>query len=240
MLFSRCSPIPTRLKKRPWAKTDSSPIWARAECGLTGSTVNPSFSRKMAAATQARGIRFLGAPVTGSKDAAVQAKLIFWVGGAPADLETSRPLLQCMGEKIVHCGGPGMGVSLKMVMNQLLGTQLAAFAEGLVLGQSLGVSREVLFEALFNGPAVAPFIAIKRQRIESSNFDHTDFALRWLQKDLHLAALTAYETGVAMPLTNVAKELYRLAIREGHGDQDISAIYAHLSQTRDAPPRTQT
>ena len=43
-----------------------------------------------------------------------------------------------------------------------------------------------------------------------------------------------------MPLTNVAKEIYRLAIREGHGDEDISAIYAYLAQTRDGPPRTQT
>jgi len=200
------------------------------------STVNPSFSRTMDAEAQTRGVRFLGAPVTGSKGAAAQAKLIFWVGGAATDLEVCRPLLECMGDRIVHCGGPGMGVSLKMVMNQLLGTELAAFAEGLVLGESLGLSREVLFEALFNGPAAAPFVAIKRERIEAGNYSQADFALRWLQKDLHLAAMSAYETGVAMPLTNVAKEIYRLAIREGHGDEDISAIYGYLARNRDARP----
>ena len=200
------------------------------------STVNPSFSRTMAAEAQTRGVRFLGAPVTGSKEAAAQAKLIFWVGGAATDLDACRPLLECMGSRIVHCGGPGMGVSLKMVMNQLLGTELAAFAEGLVLGQSLGLSREVLFEALFNGPAAAPFVAIKRERIEAGNYGQADFALRWLQKDLHLAAVSAYETGVAMPLTNVAKEIYRLAIRDGHGDEDISAIYGYLARNPDAQP----
>jgi 3-hydroxyisobutyrate dehydrogenase/glyoxylate/succinic semialdehyde reductase len=113
---------------------------------------------------------------------------------------------------------------------------MAAFSEGLILGESLGISREVLFEALFNGPAAAPFVAVKRQRIESANFGQADFALRWLQKDLHLAAVSAYETGVAMPLTNVAKEIYRLAIREGHGDEDISAIYGYLARNRDAQP----
>jgi len=200
------------------------------------STVNPSFSRKMADITRSRNIRFLGAPVTGSKDAAAQAKLIFWVGGAATDLEACRPLLECMGSRMVHCGGPGMGASLKMVMNQVLGTLMAAFSEGLILGESLGISREVLFEALFNGPAAAPFIAIKRQRIEAGNYAQADFALRWLQKDLHLAAVSAYETGVAMPLTNVAKEIYRLAIREGHGDEDISAIYGYLARNRDAQP----
>lgn len=200
---------------------------------VDSSTVNPSFSRTMAAEAQSRGVRFLGAPVTGSKGAAAQAKLIFWVGGDAADLETCRLLLQCMGNKIVHCGGPGMGDSLKMVMNQLLGTQMAAFAEGLVLGESLGLSREVLFEALFNGPAAAPFIAIKRERIEAANYAQADFALRWLQKDLHLAAVSAYESGVAMPLTNATKEIYRLAIRDGHGDEDISAIYGYLAHNRD-------
>jgi 3-hydroxyisobutyrate dehydrogenase-like beta-hydroxyacid dehydrogenase len=200
------------------------------------STVNPSFSKKMAAEAQTRGIRFLGAPVTGSKGPAAEAKLIFWVGGAAADLEACRPLLLCMGSKIVHCGGPGMGASLKMVMNQLLGTFMAAFSEGLILGQSLGISREVLFDALFNGPAAAPFVAVKRQRIESENYGQADFALRWLQKDLHLAAVSAYETGVAMPLTNVAKEIYRLAIREGHGDEDISAIYGYLARDRESQP----
>ncbi|MEY2466544.1 MAG: 3-hydroxyisobutyrate dehydrogenase [Verrucomicrobiota bacterium] len=194
------------------------------------STVNPSFSRRMAAEAQARGIRFVGAPVSGSKGQAALAKLTFLAGGDATDLETCRPLLECMGTRIIHCGGPGMGASLKMVMNQLLGTVMAAFAEGLVLGESLGLSREVLFAALLGGPAAAPFLAIKRERIESGDYESADFPLRWLQKDLHLVAMSAYETGVAMPLTNVAKEIYRFAIREGHGSEDFSAIYEYLAQ----------
>ena len=125
-----------------------------------------------------------------------------------------------------------MGASLKMVMNQLLGTVMAAFAEGLVLGEGLGLSREVLFEAVFNGPLAPPFLALKRERIEKGIYQQADFPLRWVQKDLHLAAVSAYETGVAMPLTNTAKEIYRLAIREGLGDDDFSAIYVYLAEPR--------
>jgi len=123
-----------------------------------------------------------------------------------------------------------------MVMNQLLGTVMAAFAEGLVLGESLGLSRQVLFEALLNGPAAAPFLAVKRGRIEKDDYGAADFPLRWLQKDLHLASLSGYETGVSMPLTNVAKEIYRLAIREGDGDMDFSAIYDYLTRNNDVQP----
>src|SRR2546422_2015729 len=200
------------------------------------STVNPSFSRKMAAEAKARVVGFIGAQVTGSKGQAELAKLTFWVGGEKGDLETYRPLLESMGNRIVHCGGPGMGASLKMVMNQLLGTTMAVFAEGLVFGESLGLSREVLFEALLGGPAAAPFLALKRERIEKGNYEPADFPLRWLQKDLHLTAVSAYETGAAMPLTNAAKELYRLAIRDGRGSEDFSAIYDYLAHTHDLKP----
>jgi len=200
------------------------------------STVNPSFSMEMAAQAHALGIRFLDAPVTGSKGPAALGKLIFWVGGDTADLEECRPLFECMGNRIVHGGGHGMGASLKMVMNQLLGTTMAAFAEGLVLGKSLGLPLEILFEALLGGPLTAPFVAGKRERIENENFEDADFLLRWLQKDLHLASVSAYETGVSMPLTNVAKEIYRFAIREGDGDKDFSAIYHYLARNNDLKP----
>jgi len=193
------------------------------------STVNPSFSRKMAAEAQTHGIRFLGAPVSGSKEMAAAAKLTFLVGGEAGDLEACRPLLACMGNKVIHCGGQGMGTSLKMVMNQLLGTVMAAFAEGLVLGESLGLSRTLLFEGLLSGPAAAPFLSVKRERIENGDFKHADFPLQWLQKDLQLATASAYETGVPMPLTNVTKEIYQFAIRAGHGEEDFSAIYDYLA-----------
>jgi 3-hydroxyisobutyrate dehydrogenase/glyoxylate/succinic semialdehyde reductase len=200
------------------------------------STVNPSFSMEMAAQARALGIRFLDAPVTGSKEPAAFGKLIFWVGGEPADVEACRPLFQCMGSRIVYGGRQGMGASLKMVMNQLLGTTMAAFAEALVLGRSLGLPLATLFEALLGGPAAAPFVAAKRERIENGNFEDADFLLRWLQKDLHLASVSAYETGVSLPLTNVAKEIYRFAIREGDGDKDFSAIYHFLARNYNFKP----
>src|SRR5438477_3210538 len=117
------------------------------------SSVNPSFSKKMAAAAAARQIHFIDAPVTGFAAVAAEGKLVFWVGGEEADLETIRSLLLCMGNKIVHVGGHGMGTSLKMVINLLMGNAMAAFAEGMTLGEGLGISRKVLFDSLLGLPA---------------------------------------------------------------------------------------
>src|SRR5207245_10563163 len=79
------------------------------------STVNPSFSRKMAAEAKARGVGFLGAPVTGSKGQAELAKLTLWVGGEKGDLETCRPVLESMVKRIVHGGRTAISASLSMV-----------------------------------------------------------------------------------------------------------------------------
>jgi 3-hydroxyisobutyrate dehydrogenase-like beta-hydroxyacid dehydrogenase len=147
-------------------------------------------------------------------------------------LEKIRPLLLCMGNKIVHAGGHGTGTSMKMVINLLLGNAMAAFAEAMALGEGLGLSQKMLFDSLLGTPAVAPFLASKRQKIESGNYE-AEFPLRWMQKDMHLASVSAYESGVAMPLTNAAKELYRLAMREGHASQDFSAIYDYLTNNYD-------
>jgi len=203
------------------------------------SSVNPSFSRKMAAEAARRQIRFVDAPVTGSAPVAAEAKLIFWVGAQEVDLEASRSLLLCMGNKIVHAGGHGMGTSMKMVINLLLGNAMAAFAEAMALGKGLGLSQKVLFDSLLGSPTVAPFLALKREKIEGGNYE-AEFPLQWMQKDLHLASVSAYESGVALAVTNVTKEIYRLAMRGGHKTNDFSAIYEFAmgddGKERIAPP----
>jgi 3-hydroxyisobutyrate dehydrogenase-like beta-hydroxyacid dehydrogenase len=201
------------------------------------SSVNPSFSKKMTAEAARREVHFVDAPVTGSAPVAAEAKLIFWVGAGSADLERIRPLLLCMGNKIVHTGGHGAGTSMKMVINLLLGTGMAAFAEAMALGEGLGLSSKMLFDSLLGTPAVAPFLAAKRDKIDNRNYA-AEFPLRWMQKDMHLAAVSAYEAGIAMPLTNTAKEMYRLAMRDGHAAEDFSAIYEFLAGNGHSLPKS--
>jgi 3-hydroxyisobutyrate dehydrogenase/glyoxylate/succinic semialdehyde reductase len=95
----------------------------------------------------------------------------------------------------------------------------------------------LLLNSLVGTPAAAPFLVAKRGKIEQANYE-ADFPLRWMQKDLHLASTSAYEAAVAMPVTNIAKEIYRLAISAGHGDQDVSAIYQYLVHAQEKTPGT--
>jgi len=191
------------------------------------STVNPSFSKKMASAAHQRKIRHIDAPVLGTKKPAQEGTLGFFVGGEQTDIEAIRPLLESMGSTIKHVGGHGAGVSFKMVVNLLLAQNLIMFSEAVALGRSLGFSQEILFDTLLNGPMAAPYLSVKRPKIEERIYE-ADFPLKWMHKDLHLATLTAYEKGIALPSTNIAKEIFALAKQAGLGDKDFSSIFDHI------------
>ncbi|HSQ78878.1 MAG TPA: NAD(P)-dependent oxidoreductase [Nitrospirota bacterium] len=193
------------------------------------STVNPSFSKLMAHEAKQRRVRFLDAPVTGTKGPAEEGQLLFFVGGEKADMDEARPLLEAMGRAVHHIGGYGMGTSMKMVGNLILAQAMVAFSEAIVLGESLGIPKDLLFNTLLSSPVAAPFLAMKRGKLESGNFE-TEFPLQWMHKDTQLVAETAYEAGVAIPATNTVKEIYALAVRKGLGEQDFSAVYKLLSE----------
>jgi 3-hydroxyisobutyrate dehydrogenase/glyoxylate/succinic semialdehyde reductase len=196
---------------------------------VNSSTVNPSFARAMATESRAKNVRYLDAPVTGSKDAAARGELVFIVGGDGADLDVCRPLLASMGHRVIHVGGYGLGSSLKIVNNLLAAVAMAVFADGAALGQALGVPRQTIFDTLMGGPMLAPFVAMKRDMIEGGDYDPA-FSMRWMHKDLHLASISGYEAGVPMAIVNATKELYSLAMREDYADLDMSAIYAFLNR----------
>ena len=187
------------------------------------STVNPAFSRLMADEAQAHKIKFLDAPVAGSKGPAESGQLLFYVGGDKADVDAVKPYLECMGKTVHHMGGHGMGSAMKMVNNILLGQAMVAFSEALAFGETMGMTRQAIFDTLASSPVTAPFLLFKRKKFEDGDFS-VEFPLQWMHKDLHLAMETAYEAGVPLPATSVVKEIYGLAMRENLGEEDFIAV----------------
>jgi len=195
------------------------------------STVNPSFTRRMADKATSRNIRFMDAPVAGSKVQVTNKQLVAIAGGDASDLEICKPLFEQFSQRVVHAGEHGMGSSLKLVVNMMLGISMVAFSEGVAFGKSMGISEEVLHNVLIGGPVVAPFIGLKRDKIEQGEYS-PEFPLQWMHKDLHLASVTAYENDANVVLSSMAKELFGMALRAGHGEDDLSAIYAFLNQSK--------
>lgn len=197
----------------------------QADClWIDCSTVNPTFARQMAKRAAQKRVKFIDAPVAGSKNQAEQQELVFLVGADRANLAICQNLLECMGKRVVHVGEPGMGNALKLVMNLLLGISMAGFAEAMVLGQALGISGEMLLNTIIGSSVVPPFLASKKEKLERAQYE-AEFPLRWMQKDLQMVAIAGYETKVSLPLANITKEIYQQAIQQGFGQQDFAAIY---------------
>ena len=193
------------------------------------STVNPSFSRQSRDIASMHHIRFVDAPVAGSIPQAEKRELVFFVGGAKADVTEIEPLLKMMGNKVMHTGETGMGTSYKLLVNAMLAQSMIAFAEAVLLGEKLGLSRDFLLDTLPNIGVIAPFTKAKAEVIREGTYEAL-FPLELMHKDLHLAALTAYEKGQPLYLANLAKELYASAKQEGLGRKDFSAIFSFLDR----------
>jgi len=166
-------------------------------------TVHPAFSREMAAAAGQKNIRFLDAPVAGTKQPAADGKLVFFVGGDARDVDECEPYFSAA---------------------------MASFSEALSLGNALGIDRKLLFETLVGSPVAAPFLDSKSRKISADDFE-ADFLLRWMCKDMHLAAQSAYPVGAPLPVAAAAREMYALAVRQGLSDQDFSAVFRILNPT---------
>jgi len=201
-------------------------IWA--DC----TTVNPSFSISAFQESTKNKVRFIDAPVSGSKPQANNAELIFLVGGANESIkEEVGPFLNMMGNKVLYIGDIGKGASFKMLVNMMLAQSMVVFSEAILFGEKMGISKDFLLDVVPNLIVSAPFTKFKAEAIRNDDYD-VQFPLEWMHKDLHLAAITAYELNQPLFLANLTKELYAGASKNGMGRDDMSAIYKFLEQKK--------
>jgi len=187
---------------------------------VDASTVTPSSSIKVGEALAAKGVGFLGAPCTGSKPGAEKGALTFMIGGDKATFEKVRPWLEPMGKNLYYCGGPAMGLHAKLTQNLILSNLLQAFNEGLVLSTKAGVDPELMLEILENSAAKSGLIAFKAPYVFRRDFS-TNFSVKWMHKDISIMLESASEQNVPLPLTSLTQQMFRAAIAEGYGDDDI-------------------
>lgn len=213
--------------------TASRAVWLGPEGALAGvqsgavviesSTLTTGWIRELAQAAQERGCAFLDAPVRGSKAQAEGGELNFLVGGEATVLEQVQPVLEAMGRRIDHLGPVGSGATMKLINNLMGGVQIALLAEGLVLAEQAGLDMEKVVPLLINGAPGSPLVKGKAARIVARDYS-TEFALRWMHKDLGYALDEATQHNVSMATVAAAREIYRMAMARGHADDDFAAV----------------
>ena len=194
------------------------------------STVSPVTSRKLAGAAAAKHAEFLDAPVVGSKGPATEGTLVILVGGLPSTLERCRPLFAAMGKTVIHAGGVGTGSALKLATNLMLAHLAAGFAEGLLLVQRAGLEPQRYLEVLEASTFRSPWYQTKGVGMIKRDFT-PHFALKHMQKDLHLMGELAKDVKAPLPVTRAIEDLFAQSVQANKSELDYSAILAFLEQT---------
>ena len=198
------------------------------------STIDIDSARAVHVAAEKKGFDFLDAPVSGGVGGAEAGTLAFMCGGSDKAFARAKPILEKMGKRIVHAGGPGAGQAAKICNNMLLAVSMIGTCEAFALGEKLGLEHQKLFDIMSAAsgqcwslttycpvPGPVPTAPSNRQYAGG-------FATALMLKDLKLAQNAAQNAGATTPLGAEAAQLYSLFAAKGNAQMDFSGIIKML------------
>ncbi len=192
------------------------------------STVSPRTSRLLFQAAREKGVAMLDAAVSGSVPQVEQGSLVIFVGGEQETYQECRPILDTLGQSIFYMGPSGMGTTMKLVVNTLLGLGMQALAEAIALGEKAGLEQGLLLDVLEQTAVLTAGQKSKLANVKRGQYP-TQFALSLQHKDLRLILSEADEISVSMPTTAVAQQMYTAALARGM-DEDFSIMIKFMKQ----------
>src|SRR5260221_2128716 len=192
------------------------------------STVSPDASRRLYQAAKQQGVSMIDAAVSGSVPQVEQGSLVIFVGGEHTTYQQCKPLLDVLGTNSFYMGASGMGTTMKLVVNTLLGLGMQALAEALALGEKAGVEKGLLLDVLGQTAVLTPGQKSKLDNVRREQYP-TNFALSLMHKDFSLVLSRAYDLSVSMPATAAAQQMYTAAMAKGM-DEDFSIMIKFMEE----------
>ncbi len=192
------------------------------------STVSPRASRHLFQEAKEKDVAMLDAAVSGSVPQVEQGSLLIFVGGEQETYQRCKPILDVLGQTSFYMGPSGMGTTMKLVVNTLLGLGMQALAEAIALGEKAGLEKEVLLDVLGQTAVLTPGQKAKLANVRHEQYP-TQFALSLQHKDLRLILSEADEVSVPMPATAAAQQMYTVAVAKGM-DADFSIMIKFMEQ----------
>jgi 3-hydroxyisobutyrate dehydrogenase-like beta-hydroxyacid dehydrogenase len=200
---------------------------------ICSATIGPEATLKAAAQVKEIGAKFLDAPFTGSKTAAEQAQLVYFIGGEDETLKQVEPVLKASSKAIVKIGEAGQAAVVKIVTNMLAAATVQTLVEAFALVQKSGVNPEVLTRALENHGVRSGITYMKLPKILAGDFD-PHFTVKHMLKDMQIAVSMADSLAIEIPSTTAAARVLYDAVGRGWADFDFSAVakfYADSPET---------
>lgn len=205
------------------ALRDMQPALTANHLIMNHATVSKAATLTAAELCEESGAAFLDAPFTGSKMAAQNAKLVYYIGGDADVLERARPILELSSQKILPLGQIGDAMVLKIVTNLVSAITVKALSEAVEITRSQGVSLEHLKTALEANANFSTLVGMKLPTIMSGDFE-PHFSLQNMLKDADFARALASSAKIKTPALDCTAEAMRAGVLEGQGELDFSVI----------------
>ena len=191
---------------------------------LCHATVSLDAMKQAAEMVADTGAFFLDAPFTGSKMAAQNRELVYYVSGNPTAIESVRKLLAVSSRQVVSFGRRiGDATVLKIATNHVSAAIVEALAEAYAVTAAHGVSGENLLEAFQNNANCSPLITMKLPTMMSGNYE-AHFSLQNMLKDARYAQALARSKDIKTPVLDGAERAMDQAMQAGKGELDYSAV----------------
>ena len=186
------------------------------------SSIAPLVSQEIAKELYEKGVEMLDAPVSGGQEKAKAGTLAIMVGGKEEVFKKCKPILEVMGKPIL-VGDIGAGQTTKLVNQVIVAINIAAVAEGLLLGKKAGVDPKNIFNAIKSGLAGSQCLTDKAPRMFTGNYE-PGFRMKLHVKDLTNALETSRELHNAMPLSAQVMEMMQTLMADGHSEIDHGGL----------------
>ena len=186
-------------------------------------TVAPESMRAAAEIVERRGARFLEAPFTGSKVAAENGQLVYYIGGDEAALKKARPVLEASSKEIIVIGEIGDASVMKVATNLVTAATAQIAAEALALLGKAGIAPELFTRAMKSNASNSTTLEMKVPLMLAGDFE-PHFSVKHMLKDVRIAAKLAREFSLDLPVTEVSSDMLLAELKQGRGDADYSSV----------------
>ena len=202
---------------------DSLLVNPRGKLFINCATVSPQVHVEVERLAAKAGARTLEACMASSITQAQEGTLYLMCGGSEETFRAAEPILRKLGKTVRYIGRAGEAAKVKALVNMVMNINTAGLAEGLGLGDALGLDLTMLREVFSETGAASRVLQTDCEDMQ--NRDHTVFfSAAHAAKDSGIALNLAREIGLDLPLARATKQQYDAMVAEGLGELDKSGV----------------
>jgi 3-hydroxyisobutyrate dehydrogenase len=200
-------------------------------------TISPQVHVDIEKLVHERGAQSLEGCMASSIPQAREGTLYLMVGGQKEAFERAKPILEKMSGSLKYVGKAGEAAKVKALVNMVMNINTAGLAEGLGLGEALGLDLAMLREVFSQTGAGSRVLVTDGEDMQNRAHD-CYFSAAHAAKDSGIAVALAREAGLTLPLADATRRQFERMVEQGIGELDKSGIAELTFKSRRAREQT--